>query len=53
MVKWDKGFEEFGQIIFRKEYQGKLNFMKLICLELSMQILVLKFEKSRLRRAVG
>ena len=35
-VKWDKGFGELGQIIFKKEYLGKLNIKKLIFLELSM-----------------
>lgn len=37
MVKWNKGFEERRQIIFRKEYLGKLNIMKLIYLKLFMQ----------------
>lgn len=37
MVMWNKGFEEFGLIIFSKEYLGKFNIMKLICLEQSMQ----------------
>lgn len=37
MVKWNKGFEELRQIIFRKEYLGKLNIMNLIYLKLFMQ----------------
>lgn len=36
LVKCDKCFGELGQIIFKKEYLGKLNIKKLICLELSM-----------------
>lgn len=36
-AKWDKGFEECGQTIFRKEDLGKLNIMKLVCVELSTQ----------------
>lgn len=53
MVKWDKGFEGREQNTFRKEYLGKLNIMKLICVALSMQILVLKFGKSQVRRDMG
>lgn len=53
MVMWNKGFEELGLIIFSKEYLGKLNIMKLICLELSMQRYLYSSLKSQVRRAIG
>lgn len=36
LIKWNKDFGELWQIIFKKEYLGKLNIMKLICLEFSV-----------------
>lgn len=51
MAKWDMGFEELGQIIFRKEYLGKLNINEIDLFgAVHAEILVLKFEMSR---AVG
>lgn len=51
MAKWDMGFEELGQIIFRKEYLGKLNINEIDLFGAVLaEILVLKFEMSR---AVG
>ena len=54
MVKWNMGLEELGQVIFRKEYLKEVEYYETDLFgAVHVEILVLKFEKSRVRRAMG